>query len=451
MRIVNVNNKISFGYDKNLNKELKMRLKEYPDKKWADTLSSMNSYCNKLETEVSQTPSKENSSRYNDYLDMFLNLKQMLAGLVTITFDDFRYADREYKHYMDEYIKSGQPDDSWQKEVCDSLSAWTQETQISPTIHKNEKSESDNEKEVKDASITQKADGIKKSLIEIYTPTKSSPRGFADVVGMDDLKRDLSEDIVNYIKNPEAIKSDYDEYGLEVSKGLLLYGPPGCGKTYIIQALSLEADVPLLMLNLSNAGSHYINMTSKNIYNAFQEAFKTAEKIGKPCLLFMDEIDTLGFDRTSRTENEDIKQVGTLLQSIDNAKDKNIIVIGATNKYNLLDPAVKRRFENMYFVDLPSKDKIKSLLIKHLSSIEKGKKLAESSEKLDILADMLNGYSNSSVCIIIKNAAKCAKRRSRADIDIVDFQESIKTSNQEKPNRKDYTPDYIKDFKIGFI
>ena len=130
-------------------------------------------------------------------------------------------------------------------------------------------------------------------MLEVYNPSPQSPKGFSDVAGMSDLKRDLSEGIIQLIQNPEQAKLDFDDYGKTIPKSILLYGPPGCGKTYITQALAAETESPLYLLNISKAGSHYINMTSKNIQAAFDEMISIADKSDKPCLLFMDEIDTM--------------------------------------------------------------------------------------------------------------------------------------------------------------
>lgn len=453
MRISYISNNVSFGYDRKLNAELKAKLKEYPDKEWASTLSGMNSQCNKLEENVKREYQNQNSpgSKYHDYLDMFLSYKQMLAGFVSMTFEDLKFADREYKHYQDSFIKEGSKEDAWQRDVCDYLTEWTEETPASPKTNKQEVKIAYDYDDEDDEQLAVSGGKQGKSNLELFVPTAESPQGLDDVTGLSDLKRDLKEDIIDYLKNPIQAKLDFQEYGITIPKGILLYGPPGCGKTYITQAISAETKIPLYMLNLSNTGSGYINMTSKNISLAFNQAINTAKITGKPCLVFMDELDTLGFNRTSDTDNEDLKQVGTMLQAIDNAQQHNVILIGATNKYNLLDPAIVRRFESPYFVDLPDKAARKELLIKTLSKFSKGQNLVNNDDSIDKLSELLNGYSNKSICIITKNAAKIARRRNRADISVEDYIQSIKVSNQEKPDRREYLPDSAVQATIGFI
>ncbi len=478
MKISNtfINNKTSFGYDKKLNAELKERLATHPDKQWAKDLSSMNNYVNRLECRVEREAknNKKDNSKFEDYLDMFLNLKNVLAGFVSVTFTDMNYADREFNHYYDQFVKGGSKPNDWHLDACETLTDWT-----SPELKNKLPNNKDNAGkkpyvpkfdedgvEIQEIPVEQKpklspkvqsiVDQITghlspKSLLEVYTPNPDSPKNFGDVAGMETLKRDLQEGIIQLINDPEQAQKDFEDYGKRTPKTILLYGPPGCGKTYITQALSGEVKSPLLMLNISNAGSSYINMTSKNIKAAFDEAIALADKSNVPCLLFMDEVDTMGFDRGSRMEPDDLKQVGTLLQCMDNAKQHNIILLSATNKYNILDPAVRRRYDMKVFVDIPDKKAIVALLEKQLTPLKKGQMLLQSKDDLEAVSKLLHGYSNSSICEITRQAALNAMRRDRADISVEDYQKAIKETGEEKPNRKDYMAESkLDDIKIGF-
>ncbi|MBE7705246.1 MAG: ATP-binding protein [Cyanobacteria bacterium SIG29] len=475
------NRNLSFGYDKQLNAELKERLAQHPDKQWAKDLSSMNTLANRLESRVSnyaKYSDVENNTKYQDYLDMFLSLKQVLAGFISITFTDLDFANREFNHYYDEFVKAGSPKDDWKMDACASLEDWI-DTEHSSKLVKNTPSpkqelykpqfnedgvEISQQPEQKpqqkpESSPSAPSPAVQsilnkitdKSMLEEFIPTPSSPKGFDDVAGMFSLKRDLTEGIIQFIQDPQQAQLDFEEYGKTIPKGILLYGPPGCGKTYITQALAEQTKSPLYLLNISKAGSHYINMTSKNIKAAFDEIIAIADKSDRPTLLFMDEIDTMAFDRSSRMEPDDLKQVGTILQGIDLAKSHNVIILGATNKYNLLDPAVKRRFDSKVFVDIPDQESRVAVLEMNLKPLKKAQKLLQSPEDLEKIAKMLNGYSNSSICTISKQAALNAMRRGRADIAVEDYEIAIKNSGEEKPDRKDYLADYKKTTnKIGF-
>ena len=451
-----------FGYDKQLNQELKQAISTYPDRQWAQTLSSLNTYCNKLENNITKESTKKRGkdSKIQDYIDIFLTCKEVLAGFVAITFESLNYADREFEHYQDQFIKNGQMDNDWRNDVCKVLKDWVSENILDkygmkkssnsqelyvPKFDENgieiiSDSPSTNpvSQQIKNTDSSGSSNLSIKSFLEQFKPDENSPKGFNDVAGMENLKRDLREGIIELIQNPQQAKLDFEEYGKTIPNTILLYGPPGCGKTYITQALASEIDVPLYLLNISNVGSHYINLTAKNLKAAFDKAIEIAQKTEKPCLLFMDEIDSLAFDRDSRMEPDDLKQVATMLQAIDTAKKSNVIIIGATNKYNLLDPAIRRRFESKVFVDIPDFDSRKALVIKNLLSLKKGKKLLESPEDIDNIAKRLEGYSNSSICIISKQAAINAMRRDRADISVEDFIKAIESTTEEKPNRNLY-------------
>ncbi len=467
----------SFGYDKKLNKELVEKLKSYPDKDWAKTLTSMNRVCNNLEKNLTKSEKISSSeSKFQEYLDLFLTQKQMLAGFIAITFEDLFFADKEFDHYQDEFIKRGAKQDDWRIDVCNYLDEWCElnhskvqnnETQPTQVIYVNpDEDEIDYETDENTSFITtngpapserqlNSTDGSnlrKNSLLEEFIPKSSSPKGFSDVAGMEKVKKDLENSIVKMINNPEQAQQDFEEYGKEMPRAILLYGPPGCGKTYISEALSAEINTPLYMFSIGKAGSSYVNATSKNIKSAFDEAISIANKTKKPVLVFMDEIDSIGFDRNDKTWPEDIKQVATLLQSMDKAEDSGVIILAATNKYQLLDPAVKRRFTTKTFVDVPD-DKARIALLKHrLSSVKKGQNLAENQDSLSKISKQLDGFSNDSICKITYNASMNALERDRAEIDIQDFEKAIEETTEEKPDRIDYSeknrPKEIKGFKL---
>ena len=466
----NNNFKPKFGYDTDLNKELKSKLDNYPDKYWAATLSTLNTECNAIENTIKLHENKGDTSRLEDYTDIFVTLKQMLTAFISVTFDGFDFAKREINSYQDEFVKRGSNTDDWRAETILALEQWVDNsTDLSDSKNIDEGKKlftpifDENGVDIRTPLTPNQNSGIQKpqqkavsnlsknSFLEEYKPSKISPKGFSDVAGMETLKRDLNEGIIQYMNDPTQALADFEEYGKEMPKAILLYGPPGCGKTYITQALAQEVNSPLYLLNISKAGSSYINQTSQNIKSAFDEAIQISTQTDKPCLIFMDEIDTLGFDRTSGREAEDLKQVGTMLQSIDNAKQANIVLIGATNKYNILDPALRRRFESKIFVDVPDKTAIKALIIKNLTPLAKGKKLLEDEDSLNKISEILVGYSNSSICNISKQAALNALRRNRTDISYEDYKKAINESTEEKPNSNEYKSETSqKKKKIGF-
>ena len=169
---------------------------------------------------------------------------------------------------------------------------------------------------------------------------------------------------------------DFAEYGKRPPRGIILYGPPGCGKTYITEALSIEAELPMFKFKVSDAGSKYINETSENYKKVFDHVAESAQAIGSPCILFIDEMDSISMNRGSDTSVEDAKQMGTLLNLIETARDRNIIVIGATNRYDMIDPAIKRRFDEQIYVPMPDEDLRAQVLIMTFNKWLKGQALA---------------------------------------------------------------------------
>lgn len=464
-------NNTSFGYDKKLNDDLKQALKEYPDREFAKTLQALNSQCNALERTIKREEKKEepNKTLLSDYSDLFLSLKQSLTAYVSVYLENLKFADREHIHYEDEFIKRGCPKDDWRLDACNHIAEWISDgpvVKLAPD--KNEDDDDDDEptspvsvpKPVKPTSPASSASAMQPakatlklsedSCLQRFEPTVSSPKGFSDVAGMYKLKETLKEGILQMLQNPQQAQLDFEEYGKKVPRGLLLYGPPGCGKTYITEALAGEIESPMFLLDIGHVGSEYVNQTAKNITSAFDELVKFSNETEKPILLFMDEIDAVGFARNSNTWAEDKKQVASLLTSLDKIKDRGVIVIAATNKYDNLDSAVKRRFDEHFLVDVPDEDARKALVLKYLTTVKKGANLASDEGAISEIVKELNGHSSDSICKIARNAGKNALKRDRADISLQDFKQAISDFKEEKPSTKDYLPEHSKARKVGF-
>lgn len=483
MKISYINNakNIAFGYDKQANQDLTKKLELYKksnDSQWCDTLLQLQSYCNGLEDNIraiekTAKNDKKMASRMQDYVDLFLSAKESLVAFVYTSFNNFDFADKEFNHYKKQLASKKTPEKNWRYDVCKAIQTWcnapvsieqiyapktvNKAKDEKPVVQPAEQSAVNEtpKPEIPDverptSTQTQAQILNPKSFLEIFHNTPTTPKGFCDVAGMAKLKEELNDGIIQYMANPEQAKLDFEEYGKTMPKAILLYGPPGCGKTYITQALSQEVQTPLYMLNISKAGSHYINLTSKNIKDAFDQVAHMSEKLDKPVMLFMDEIDTMAFDRSGRGENEDLKQVGTLLQEIDKIKNSNVIVIGATNKVNLLDPAIRRRFDMKTLVDIPDFESIQALVKKNLSAYSKGATLLTSDKDIEEIAKQLKGFSNSSICAISKQAALNAMKRDRADIALEDYEKAIKETTEEKPDRTLYLSEAAGSKKIGF-
>jgi TPR repeat protein len=183
------------------------------------------------------------------------------------------------------------------------------------------------------------------------------------------------------------------------------------------------------MINIANIGSHYMNLTSKNLNNAINQAIEESEKTDRTTLLFIDEIDSMGYNRNSRLMPDEVKQVTSLLQGLDKAAKSKVMIISATNKYDLLDPALTRRFDHKILVDIPDEEATQSLIVHTLKPLKKAQKLLSNPNEIKEISKLFKGYSNKSVCSITKQAALNALDRNRADIEKQDFELAIEKGN----------------------
>lgn len=267
---------------------------------------------------------------------------------------------------------------------------------------------------------------------------------------MEKLKTDLYDKLISPIKDPEAAALDLLEYGKKLPRATLFFGPPGNGKTFLAEAIAREAEVPFYKLKISKAGSKYINETSGNYEAVFAAIEAKSKEINKPCILFMDEIDGLGRNRDGQSSEEDLKQIGTLLDLINEARSRGIIVIGATNKPDILDEAIKSRFDNQVFIPMPDKETRKAVLRKVLEGKTKAEELLRSELDLDSIATAFEGFSNRTITDLASQAAMIAKNDGRRNITKEDYLAVISKSKslKVKDGNKDYLPP--QQSKMGF-
>lgn len=202
------------------------------------------------------------------------------------------------------------------------------------------------------------------------------------------------EDFIEALK----YKEKFEKAGIEVQSSLLLYGPPGCGKTSIAHYISQKTQLPLVVARLDSLVSSLLGNTSKNIRKIFEFAKKT------PCILFLDEFDAIAKARDDEHELGELKRVvNSLLQNIDEFNKDNIL-IAATNHHNLLDVAIWRRFNTIIEIPKPSKDEVSQLINLYLN--EYGYDFCGDDKKSDIIAKLLDGLSPSDIKNICINSMK---------------------------------------------
>ena len=228
---------------------------------------------------------------------------------------------------------------------------------------------------------------------------------FSDVAGLDEVKEDLMT-VVDFLKNPEQ----YKEAGAEIPKGVLLYGPPGTGKTLLAKAVAGEAGVKFKAVSGSDFDEKYVGVGASKMRKLFDEA-----KDNAPCIIFIDEIDSMGGRRHSKQSNYDRQTLNTLLSEMDGFDGSGgVVVIAATNRIEDLDPALTRpgRFDNHFAVNLPATAKERKIIIELYA---KNKKFSDD-VNMENFAKETMGSSPATIKTVLNEAAIIAARKNEGII-----------------------------------
>ncbi len=239
---------------------------------------------------------------------------------------------------------------------------------------------------------------------------------FADVAGVEEAKEELRE-VVEFLKEPEK----FIALGARIPKGVLMVGPPGCGKTLMARAVAGEASVPFFSISGSEFVEMFVGVGASRVRDLFDQA-----KRNTPCIVFVDEVDAVGRHRGaglggSHDEREQtLNQILVEMDGFDT--DTNVIVIAATNRPDILDPALLRpgRFDRRVVLDRPDMRGRRAILDIHA----RGKPLAEEVD-LDVVAKQTPGFSGADIENLVNEAAILAARRDKKAIDMEEMQEAI--------------------------
>jgi cell division protease FtsH len=239
---------------------------------------------------------------------------------------------------------------------------------------------------------------------------------FKDVAGADEAKQEL-EEVVEFLKHPKK----FNDLGARIPKGVLLYGPPGTGKTLLAKAVAGEAGVPFFSISGSDFVEMFVGVGASRVRDLFEQAKKNA-----PCIVFIDEIDAVGRQRGAGVgggHDEREQTLNQLLVEMDGfAANEGIIIIAATNRPDILDPALLRpgRFDRQIVVDKPDVKGRNAILQVHT----KGKPVAEDAN-LDILARRTPGFTGADLSNLVNEAALLSARRNKKKIAMAELEESI--------------------------
>lgn len=239
---------------------------------------------------------------------------------------------------------------------------------------------------------------------------------FDDVAGEDEEKAELIE-MVDYLKNPKK----YSKFGAKLPKGVLLVGPPGTGKTLLAKAVAGEAGVPFYSISGSDFVEMFVGVGAGRVRDMFKKAKQTA-----PCLIFIDEIDAVGRQRGAGMgggNDEREQTLNQLLVEMDGFSDNaGIIVMAATNRDDVLDPALLRagRFDRKITVDLPDSKGRAAILRVHARN-----KIIDTSVDFDLIAHRTTGFSGADLETILNDAAILAVRGNKEKVTMAEIDEAI--------------------------
>ena len=252
---------------------------------------------------------------------------------------------------------------------------------------------------------------------------------FADVAGVDEAKEELRE-VIEFLREP----SRFTRLGGKVPKGVLLVGPPGTGKTLLGKAVAGEAEVPFFNLSGSDFVEMFVGVGAARVRDLFEQAQDNA-----PCIIFVDELDAIGKSRGGgglQTNEEREQTLNALLVEMDGFDARSgVIILGATNRPEVLDPALLRsgRFDRQVVVDRPDKKGRREILDVHSRAI-----VLSDDVDLDVVAAQTPGFVGADLANIVNEAALLAARKGKDAVELEDFQDAVERviAGLEKKSRR---------------
>ena len=509
-------NNTNFGYNPLVNAQLINDLsKAKKNKAYCNGFKDLCTFINKKERELREADKKGMPDLTDKLARLFLPLKVIFTDMVDSHFPSYNYKAKELESYQEEMLANNLQDDkqNWltalvthlkediEEQDAQNLEAFNQQeagsdeltggdvltsimsrlfpgaTIVSSSVIRavpmetEEIDETENEtnpenpKEAENSAngiSEERAEFLKRGKDKVveYVPEGNALQGFAGLGGMKELKAELTDKVVDFLKDPEQARQDAEDYGTKLPKGLLLYGPPGCGKTTIVKHLAVEAGVPMLKLETGSLKTSYYHETSKNIDAAFEYAYSIATP-EKPVIMMMDDGDSTFVSRNERTTQFEGEEMTTFLNKIQEAPEKNVMIALTTNKYDIMDPAIRRRFDTQIYVGLPDEEARHSLIKLFFSRNKKSQALANNDEIIAKLAKETENFPISALedmvnaaCDIPKREAKDARKLGkiiRRDVTENDFETILnKVETQNKKIKEDLYKTNATRKSIGF-
>ncbi len=258
---------------------------------------------------------------------------------------------------------------------------------------------------------------IGKSRAQVFEGGKTTNTTFNDVAGLDEAKEELQE-IVDFLKSPKR----YTDLGAKIPKGALLVGPPGTGKTLLAKAVAGEASVPFFSLSGSDFVEMFVGVGASRVRDLFKQAKEKA-----PSIIFIDEIDAIGRARgrsvNMGANDERENTLNQLLTEMDGfGTNSGVILIGATNRADVLDRALMRpgRFDRQIFVDMPDLNERVAILKVHLKPLK-----LDTAVDVEFLARQTPGFSGADLANICNEAALIAARKKKKQVEKQDFLDAV--------------------------
>jgi cell division protease FtsH len=258
---------------------------------------------------------------------------------------------------------------------------------------------------------------IGKNKAVLFEQNEGAPITFKEVAGLDEAKEEV-EEVVDFLKNPKR----FTKLGGKLPKGVLLVGPPGTGKTLLAKAVAGEAAVPFFSLSGSDFVEMFVGVGAARVRDLFKQAKEKA-----PCIIFIDEIDAIGRSRGRNSiiggNDERENTLNQLLVEMDGFNtDKGVIIMAATNRPDILDPALLRpgRFDRQILVDKPDRRERAAIFYVHT----RGLTLADGVD-MDILAGQTPGFAGAEIANVCNEAALLAAREDKEAVEMDDFERAI--------------------------